>query len=152
SVDKTTGELALKLEGLSVPNLAITTDGVGGVCGFISDITSAVLSFLNSLPGFIKQFVIDLLTPALDNLVQSFLPKPLGLAGVLDWGSLLASFSPPKDTNLETFIVPGGYVGSSAGGLTLGVMSGMNSDRDESTRAPGMASEPSLCVPSRDTP
>src|SRR5205085_913179 len=133
-------------------DLAITTDGVGGVCGFISTITSAVLSFLNGLPDFIKQFIIDLLKPTINGLLQSFLPKPLGIAGTVDTAALLAKFNPPENTNLEMFIVPGGYVQSKLGGLTLGVMSGMNSDRDQMTRTPGLTSEPSLCVPARPTP
>src|SRR5262249_124153 len=61
-------------------------------------------------------------------------------------------FYPPKDANLELLLMPGGYVQTREGGLTLGVMSGVNSDRDESTRTLGLASEPSTCVPARPTP
>lgn len=152
TTDPTTGELQLNLDNLSIPNLSLTSDGVGGVCGFLGQFAGDVLGFLDSIPTIITDFIINLLKPLLNSLLQSFLPKPLGLAGVMNSGALLSKFSPPADTNLEAFIVPGGYVGSSAGGLTLGIMSGLNSDRDESTRAPGLTSEPSLCVPSRPTP
>jgi len=152
TTDATTGELHLNLDNLSIPNFGLTTDGSGGVCGFLSAVADAGLSFLNSLPQIITDFIINLIKPLLNNLLQSFLPKPLGLAGVMNSGALLSKFDPPQDTNLEVFIVPGGYVGSSAGGLTLGVMSGLNSDRDETTRSPGLTSEPSFCVPSRPTP
>jgi MYXO-CTERM domain-containing protein len=150
--DPTTGELTIHLHDLTIPDLAVTTDGVGGVCGFISDITSFVLSFLNGLPDIIKNFILQLLTPTIDNALQGFLPKPLGLAGTVDTGTLLANFSPPDDAHLELFVVPGGFVGSKNGGLTLGVMSGVNSDRDQTTRGSGLTSEPSLCVPARPTP
>jgi MYXO-CTERM domain-containing protein len=152
TTDPVTGELALNLDNLSIPNIGLTTDSNGGVCGFLSAVASAGLSFLNSLPQVITDFIINLLKPLINNLLQSFLPKPLGLAGVMDSGKLLASLEPPADTNLELFVVPGGYVGSSAGGLTLGIMSGVNSDRDETTRTPGLTSEPNFCVPSRPTP
>ena len=82
--------------------------------------------------------------PQINTLLQSFLPKPPGLAGVLDTGTMLASFNPPKDANLEMFVVAGGYVAGKSGGLNLGVMSGVNSDRDQTTRNPGITSEPSL--------
>src|SRR5260370_674982 len=106
-------------------------------------------SRLESLGGLkLESSAPVLITPAR----QSFLPKPLGLAGVINTGALLSNFNPPKDSNLELFIVPGGYVQGKAGGLTLGVMSGANSDRDETTRDPLLVSEPNLCVPARDVP
>jgi hypothetical protein len=152
NTDPTTGELTLHLaqsNGLKIANLGISFSD----CGLLSSILSAVEGAVNGvITSFIGDFIINLLRPQIDSLLQSFLPKPLGLAGVIDAGSLLAKFSPPKDTNLEAFVVPGGYVKSSVGGLTLGVMSGLNSDRDESTRTPGLTSEPSLCVPARPTP
>ncbi len=148
-IDPTTGELTLTLGSLSLINLGLDVTG----CGVIGSLLDTVVSFVsNVLQSFIGNFIINLLTPTLNNLVQSFLPKPLGLAGVLNAGSLFASFGGRDDANLEMFIVPGGYAASSAGGLSLGVMSGMNSDSDESTRTPGLTSEASLCVPSRPTP
>lgn len=147
--DPATGELTLHLQTPQIPSIDLQANG----CGFLGDAFSILGDFLSSTLGNILiNFVVGLLQPQLDALLQSFLPKPLGLAGVLDTGNLLASFHPPKDANLEMFIVPGGYVATKGGGLNLGVMSGVNSDRDETTRQPGMTSEPSLCVPVRPTP
>lgn len=148
-ISPTTGELTLGLADLRVLNLGLDSSG----CSVVGWLVDAVLSFIDGvLTSFIGDFVLDLLRPQLNDFLQSLLPKPLGLAGTFNAGSILAGFNPPKDTNLELFIVPGGYVQSKAGGLTLGVMSGLNSDRDQTTRAPGMTSEPSLCVPVRPTP
>src|SRR5262249_53088744 len=102
--------------------------------------------------NLLTNFVVSLLTPQINNLLQSFLPKPPGLAGSLDTGSLLSKFNAPKNANLELFVVAGGYVKGKGGGLNLGVMSGVNSDADQKTRTPGLTSEPALCVPVRPTP
>jgi MYXO-CTERM domain-containing protein len=159
--DPTTGELTLTLQNIAINNLDLAADGdsswpanKNNGCGdFLGSILSDVLSAFNSSLGkTLINFVANLLKPQINALIQSFLPKPLGLAGTVDSGALLASFNPPTDTNLEMFIVPGGYVQGKAGGLTLGVLSGMNSDRDQTTRTPGLTSEPSLCVPNRPTP
>ena len=155
-VDPTTGELTLHLAGMQILNMSLQ---VGGDCfsGILGDIVQGLindlLDLLNTQIGqALTDLILQVLQPTLDNLVQSFLPKPLGLAGVLNTGSLLASFNPPKDANMEMFIVPGGYVEGKSGGLTLGVMSGANSDRDPTTRTPDLVSEPSLCVPARMVP
>ncbi len=148
-IDATTGELTIHLQSLQIPSIDLHADG----CGFLGSVFGALGSFLSSgLGNILVNFIVGIIQPQLDALVQSFLPKPLGLAGVLDTNKLLGKFNPPKDANLELFVVPGGYVKTKAGGLTLGVMSGVNSDRDETTRGPGLTSEPSLCVPIRPTP
>src|SRR5262249_37077932 len=95
----------------------------------------------------IVQFVVGLLTPAIDDLIQGFLPHPLGLAGVLNVGNLLAGLNSTSGAMLETRLVPGGYVQLNNGGMSLGLITGLNSDRDPSTRTGALASEPSLCVP-----
>jgi MYXO-CTERM domain-containing protein len=160
--DPTTGELTLHLaqsNPLTVNNFAFDAN----ICGLsrstpvIGFIVGGIFDFINTLlSSTIGNFIIDLLRPQFDSLLQSLLPKPLGLAGVVDSGTLLAQFEPPKDTNLEMFIVPGGYVQTSGApgqtGLTIGVMSGLNSDRDETTRTPGLTSEPNECVPARPVP
>jgi|GEM_PF-1172585 len=153
-IDPVTGELTLKLSKLTVDHLDIGSSGCG-VVGDIINYVGTAIDFLANLDilGFkITDIITSLLQPQLDALVQGFLPKPLGLAGTLDAGKLLAKFNPPANSNLEMFLVPGGYVQAVGGGLNLGVMSGFNSDRDQSTRAPGLSSEPSLCVPNRPTP
>src|SRR5690606_35347767 len=53
-------------------------------CSVISNIASAVVDFLNSAVG---QFVIRMLTPVIDDLIQGFLPNPLGIAGMMDIGA-----------------------------------------------------------------
>ncbi|HEX9104751.1 MAG TPA: hypothetical protein VF997_21215, partial [Polyangia bacterium] len=148
-IDPATGELTLNLANFALQNLNLQLSG----CGALGNILQSVIDFFNSTIGnIITNLVINLIKPQLNTLLQSFLPKPPGVAGVLDTGKLLASFNPPKDANLEMFVVAGGYVKGKTGGLNLGVMSGVNSDRDETTRQPGFTSEPSLCVPVRPTP
>ncbi len=148
-IDPATGELTLSLANLALQNLNLQISG----CSVLGSALQAAIDLLNNTVGTaITNFVIGLLKPQLNALLQSFLPKPPGLAGVVDTGTLLASFNPPKDANLELFVVAGGYVAGKSGGLNLGVMSGVNSDRDETTRQPGFTSEPSLCVPVRPTP
>jgi hypothetical protein len=148
-IDPATGELTLNLANMQLVNLGIDISG----CGALGDVLNSVVSFLNTTIGnILTNLVIGILKPQINALLQSFLPKPPGVAGVLDTNALLGKFNPPKDANLEMFIVAGGYVKGKSGGLNLGVMSGVNSDRDEKTRTPGMTSEPALCVPVRATP
>ncbi|MDB4965555.1 MAG: hypothetical protein JWN44_1244 [Myxococcales bacterium] len=149
-IDPATGMLTLKFANApQVKSLGIDISG----CGVLGNILGSVVSFFNTTIGnLITNFVLNLLTPQLDALLQSFLPKPPGIAGSLDTATMLAKFNPPKDANLEMFVVAGGYVKGKGGGLNLGVMSGVNSDRDQKTRMPGLTSEPSLCIPVRPTP
>lgn len=153
-IDPTTGKLTLRLNDVTLQHLDISrADGCGVLGNVISYIGSAFSSFFNTNFGqLLVNLILDLVRPQIDALVQSFLPDPLGLAGTFDSGNVLKSFNPPANTNLEVFLLPGGYVSAKSGGLTLGVMSGLNSDRDQTTRAPGLTSEPSLCVPNRPTP
>ncbi len=113
-------------------------------CGFLSDLADIVLDVLNSAVG---QFVIQLLTPVVNNLIQGFLPDPLGVAGMTDVGNLLETISPGTTALMEARIVPGGYVSLSNGGMSLGIITGLNADEDPATRTPTLSSEPNLCVP-----
>jgi hypothetical protein len=154
STDPTTGELTLNLNNLTIDTLGLTSSG----CGVVGDAISGILSALDTTFGkFILNLIADLLKPTINGLIQGFLPKPLGLAGTVDTSQMLQSFHPAENTNLEMFIVPGGYVSATGAndqtlGLNLGVMSGMNSDRDQTTRTTGLTSEGNLCVPSRPVP
>src|SRR5262249_36222501 len=94
----------------------------------------------------------DALRPQINDLLKSFLPDPLGIKGMLNTAAMIPKFHPPKDANLELMAIAGGYVSAKGGGLNLGVMTGANSDIDITTRGPGLASEPSLCVPQRPLP
>jgi MYXO-CTERM domain-containing protein len=119
-------------------------------CGIISSFGNLINSFLNT---FIGQFAIQLLTPVIDNLVQGFLPSPLGIASITDVGQLLAGVSPGTKATMETRIVPGGYANLVGNGLSLGIITGLNSDTDLTTRTGTrpdgvpFVSEPALCVP-----
>jgi hypothetical protein len=148
-IDSTTGELTLNLTTFTLSTLDLSISG----CSVLGSALNAVVSFFNTAIGnAIVNVVIGLLKPTLNSLIQSILPKPPGIAGTLAASGLLGSLNPPKDASLEMFVVAGGYVQGKAGGLTLGVMSGVNSDRDQTTRDATNSSEPSLCVPVRPTP
>ncbi|HEX6836787.1 MAG TPA: hypothetical protein VF334_09455, partial [Polyangia bacterium] len=150
-IDAATGELTLSLAGISLKNFGLQfNDNCGSV---ISTILQTIIDLLNTNIGnTLTNLVLNLLKPQINTLLQSFLPKPPGLAGTLDTATMLSSFNPPKTAGLETFVVAGGYVAGKGGGLNLGIMSGMNSDSDPTTRTPGFTSEPALCVPVRPTP
>lgn len=147
------GELDIHLDQINGFNLNLTFSG----CGLISDIANLATDILDSFAG---QFIVGLLTPTIDDLLQSFLPSPLGIAGMIDVGNVLEGVSPGTEGFLESRIVPGGYVrlDTASRGMSLGVITGMNADEDPSTRT-GMrpdgvpfASEPALCVPPLPTP
>jgi hypothetical protein len=142
ATDPTTGELTIHLANINSVDLGLHFDGCS--------IVSALVEFLADL--FLDDFVTDLLRPNIDGLIQSFLPKPLGLVGTMDVGNLLEGLLPGVDARMETRIVPGGYVQLTGGGLSLGMITGINSDRDPATRAANLASEPALCVPPLPAP
>ncbi len=150
-IDQTTGELTIHLAQINSFQLNMSFSG----CSLLSDIANLASDIIDS---FVGQFIIQLLTPVVDNLIQSFLPHPLGIAGMVDVGKLLAGVSPGTKAEMEARIVPGGYVALNGGGMSLGVITGVNSDIDPSTRTgtrgDGVpyASEPSLCVPPLGTP
>ena len=150
-IDQTTGELTIHVAKVNSFQLNMNFSG----CSLLSDIANLAGSIIDSVVG---QFVIQLLTPVIDNLIQGFLPHPLGIAGMLDVGKLLAGVSPGTKAEMEARLVPGGYVSLAGAGMSLGVITGINSDLDPSTRTgtrgDGVpyASEPSLCVPPLGTP
>jgi hypothetical protein len=148
-INATTGEMTLTLAGINgLDTSDLSFDG----CSVVSDVANLLNSLLNS---FIGEFVLDLLQPTLNDLVQSILPDPLGIEGMMNVGELLEGVSPGTDAYLEARIVPGGYVrlDTTTRGMSLGVITGMNADQDPTTRTgtrvDGVpnASEPSLCVP-----
>jgi MYXO-CTERM domain-containing protein len=140
-IDPADGELNMHLGQIN------TFDSSGlnlSNCGFISDLGNLVNDILNS---FIGEFVIDLLTPTLDGLVQGFLPDPLGIEGLMDLGGLVGGISSGTEATMEARMVPGGYVQLTGGGMSLGLITGINADEDTSTRTMDLDSEPALCVP-----
>ncbi|HWU89294.1 MAG TPA: MYXO-CTERM sorting domain-containing protein, partial [Kofleriaceae bacterium] len=144
-IDPTTGELTINLDRINQFTLGLDFSG----CGPISSIGNFLSTVVDS---FLGQFIIQLLTPAIDNLIQGFLPSPLGLAGMMDVGKMLAGISPGTNGFMEARIVPGGYVNLVRSGMSLGVITGLNADEDPSTRTPGLTSEPHLCVPPLPAP
>lgn len=146
-IDPTTGELTIHANNINQFSFNGTHFSGGGACGFIGDVASVVVDIFNSAIG---QFVIQLLTPVIDNLIQGFLPHPLGIAGMLDVGKMLQGVSPGTEALMEGRIVPGGYVQLNNSGMSLGVITGLNADEDPTTRVATrdpLNSEPSRCVP-----
>jgi MYXO-CTERM domain-containing protein len=139
------GELDIRLARINSFNLNMDFQG----CGIISDIAGVATDIIDS---FVGQFIIQLLTPFINDMLQDFLPNPLGIAGMMDIGELLAGVSPGTDGFMEARIVPGGYARVVGNGLSLGVITGLNADEDPSTRTPGLTSEPHLCVPPLPAP
>src|SRR6185503_4106071 len=111
-------------------------------CSLLSDIANLASDIIDS---FVGQFIIQLLTPVIDDLLQSFLPNPLGMAGMMDIGALMEGISPGTDGFMEARVVPGGYARLQTGGMSLGVITGLNADEDPATRTPELDSEPHLC-------
>ena len=144
-VDPTSGELAVSL--IDIPGFEVDPDFSG--CG----IAGAVLDFLGGLFGdVISDFVLGALEPQLEGLIAELLPDPLGIENTLDLGGFLSTLSPGTTGALEARVVPGGYAFVEGGGLSLGIISGINTDRDPSTRAPELDSEPAACVPPMPAP
>ncbi len=138
------GELQLNT---SVNSFQLNLNFTG--CSILSNIANDFSSLLDSIPAALQ----SLLSPIVNQLVQGLLPNPLGIASTTDVGALLSSISPNTTALMETRIVPGGYVNLEGGGMDLGMITGLNSDIDPTTRTgtrpDGIqyASEPNLCVP-----
>jgi MYXO-CTERM domain-containing protein len=139
------GELDLHVAQINSFQLNMTFSG----CSLLSDIANLASDIVDS---FVGQFVIQLLTPVIDNLVQGFLPNPLGIAGMMDIGKLLEGVSPGTEGFMEARLVPGGYATLTGGGMNMGVITGLNADEDPATRTPDLDSEPALCVPPMAAP
>lgn len=151
SIDPTDGELYLQ-SSINSFGLNLNVNG----CGLLGDLIDVIGDIADDIAGsFIFEFVSDLLDPFVTDFVNGLLPDPLGIAGLMNVGNLLAGVSPGTTALMEARIVPGGYVRGDATrrALSLGIITGMNADEDIATRT-GMrpdgiplASEPNLCVP-----
>lgn len=148
-IKATNGELTMALDKINAFELNLDFDGCG-ILGDIADVASDLIDGI--VDSFLGEFVLDLLRPTINNLLQSFLPSPLGIAGMMDIGGLLEGVSPGTDGFMEARIVPGGYVDIVNGGLNLGVITGLNADEDPATRTAALDSEPHLCVPPMTAP
>ncbi len=148
SVNSGSGEMEIdfdtvndfNLTGLEINGCGLLGDALDGLFSLLTEITSILTDEL----GF---FFGPLLAELAESLLDQFLPDPLGLEGVLDVGAFLADFSPSTHGALETKLIPGGYAAVENSGISLGVITAFNSDRDPSTRTAADNSEPALCVP-----
>lgn len=140
-INPTSGELEVGLQSIEDVDINLSLSGCAGLGTILSGLISVLDSVLDV--GFIR----DLLTPVLEPIIQGILPDPLGLEGIADLSGLIGSVSPGTRATLETRIVPGGYVHLERGGLSLGIITGINADEDLTTRSPDLDSEPALCVP-----
>lgn len=141
AIDPASGELRVHLGEINDYDLS----GVQfSNCGAISSFGNFARDFIESWFG---RWVVDFFTPTLDGMIQDMLPDPLGVEGVADIGAALASLSPGTDAELEARVVPGGYVELRGGGMSLGLITALNADRDPATRGAALDSEPAFCVP-----
>ena len=151
-INATTGALGITanpITDLSIPNSGIhisSDDGI--ICSGIAGLVDLIKGLLN---GTITTAIKNQLSPAITTVINTLLPNPLGIEGMLDVGNLLAGLSPGTKSQLEARLIPGGYAHMQNGGLSLGVITGLNSDRNPGTRG-DLASEPALCVPPLATP
>jgi len=140
------GELDIHVAQINSFHLGMTFSG----CSLISSIANLASDIIDS---FVGQFIIQLLTPAIDGIIQNLLPHPLGIAGMLNIGQLLAGVSPGTSASMEARLVPGGYANLVGNGMSMGIITGLNSDEDPTTRTGTrgdgvpFASEPNRCVP-----
>jgi hypothetical protein len=148
--DAATGQLTVQLASINSFQLNMDFSG----CGILSTIANTITNIFDVIDSsFLGTIVNQLLTPVVNNLIQGFLPNPLGIAGMIDVGKLLASVSSGTKGEVEARIVPGGYVDLVGNGMSLGVIMGINSDSDPTTRSgtrpDGIPywSEPARCVP-----
>ena len=134
------GELDIRVAQINRFQLNMNFSG----CSLLSDIANLASDLIDS---FFGQFVIQLLTPVINDLLQRMIPNPLGIAGMVDIGNLLEGISPGTEGFMEARMVPGGYVNLANNGMSLGLITGLNADEDPSTRTTDLDSEPALCVP-----
>lgn len=138
---------------LSVRIARVTNFDAGAIqlseCSIISDIAGA---FVSVFAGQISDAAIRTMTPLLQTAFQKFVPDPLGLQNAADISRLLGT-NAAGPAVLETRLVAGGYANFSGNGLSMGVITGINSDADPTTREPQQtgtvrrASEPHRCSP-----
>ena len=153
AIDSTTGELGIHanpITDLTIPDSGIhisSNDGI--ICSGIAGLVSLIKGLLN---GTITSAIKAQLSPAIITAINTLVPSPLGIAGKLDIGGLLAGISPGTQAKLEARILPGGYAHMQNGGLSLGVITGINADANPATRTGAAASEAVSCVPALPPP
>ena len=156
------GELRVEVQGIRSLDLSGIDFHVHD-CGFLTDVLDWFGDVLEQLLDWLGDVVSNplgnwltnnLILPWLQPYIDQMLPDPMGIEGQVDIGALLSAFSPGTKGKLEMRMTPGGYVNLLQGGISLGVITGLNSDRDPTTRGDvadeyGVKeySEGALCVP-----
>lgn len=139
------GELDIRVTGVNqidISGLDFISNG-----GVICDIAETAGDLIVDVGDFFLSLLGPILTGPINNLVQSILPNPLGVANMIDVGALMEGVSPGTEALMEGRIVPGGFVSTAGGGLSIGVITGLNADQHPETRDVGLTSEPAACVP-----
>lgn len=143
-INPTTGELdPPQISNDDQVGITIPDPDVDG-CGLAGDILDAIDTALISL---MKDRIRSIVRTQLDAMLRGLMPDPLGIEGTLDIGVLLASISPSASGRVELRAMPGGFAGTHRGGLSLGAILGVNTDRDPATRTRDKDNEPARCVP-----
>ncbi|MCD6498517.1 MAG: hypothetical protein J7M25_09500 [Deltaproteobacteria bacterium] len=156
------GEIRIEVQGIHNVSVSGLNFHVHD-CGWLGDVLDWFADGLNNLLDYLDSFIGSrigdwltnhLLLPWLQSYIDSLLPDPMGIEGQIDLGSMLSQFSPGATGNLELRIVPGGYVNLLQHGISMGVITGLNSDSDPSTRAHTAGADgvmahsaPARCVP-----
>ncbi len=79
------GELTLQVANINNFQLNMNING----CGILGDIADIAVDLLDDIiNSFVGNFVLDLLTPAVNSIIQGILPNPLGIAGLRKAGLL----------------------------------------------------------------
>lgn len=140
SIDPATGAFGAGIDTINT----VAFGNVSGIsCATVTGIENLVDLVLESLAqGWVANVVATL-----NAGIDGFVPAQQELAASIDLSALaLAGLAASNGSAVETRIVPGGYAQFSGGGLSLGVVTGFNSDADPLTRSADLVSEPDACV------
>lgn len=141
----TDGELRIRVQEINNLSFSGVTFNFAN-CGWATDVLNYLSDYVNDFIGIVNSllnnpitnFIVNALLPYMQDLIDGMVPDPLGLEGQFDVGSLLAGFSPGAEGILELRMVPGGDVGMLQNGMSLNVITGVNSDYDPTTRGEGL--------------
>lgn len=137
--------LGIDPNGTNLGNLRFTASGSHFLD--LCELAAGAGNFIVTIADLLIDFAGPFLTDILDDALQGLIPNPLGIAGMINAGSFLEGVSPGTEALMEGRIVPGGFVNTSNGGLSMGVITGLNADQHPETRDIGLTSEPAACVP-----
>lgn len=142
SIDPVTGAFSAALDTINETDLSqVNYSG----CAVIANLGSIIPDVLDSILG---TWIVDSVVPTLNAVVADRLDSRGELAGLVDLPAFaLTGLAASNGSLVEVRSTPGGYVQLSGGGMSLGVITGFNSDSDPQTRSALLASEPATCVP-----